>query len=100
MDDRLIDRIFSELDIHSERLVALSKIVHTNAAILGVVTKLIICIISFLVVTSLGSLYKYLQEDSQKPVQQQDIIEFENPNPIVYEVKRQSSEVQSKGVKK
>lgn len=62
MDDRLIDRIFSELDTQSERLVALSKIVHTNAAVLGIVTRLTICIITFLIVTSLGTLYKYLND--------------------------------------
>jgi len=61
MDDRLTDRIFSELDAHAKRLVDLSKIVHANAATLGIVTKLIISIIIFIVITGIGIMYEQLK---------------------------------------
>lgn len=59
MDDRIIDRIFTELDSHSKRLVDLSEVVHANAAILGLVSKLVVAIIMFIVITSLGALYNH-----------------------------------------
>jgi len=59
MDDKIIDRVFSELDNHSSRLVDLSEIVHANAAILGMVSKLVVAIILFIVITSLGTFYNY-----------------------------------------
>jgi len=63
MDDRIIDRVFQELDINSNRLIDLSRLVHTNAGILGVVTKLVVGIILFLLVTSIGALYGYMKKD-------------------------------------
>lgn len=65
MDDRLIDRVFTELDNHSKRLVDLSEVVHANAAILGLVTKLVVGIIMFIIITSLGALYSHLKEEKQ-----------------------------------
>ena len=61
MDDKLIDRVFSELDTHSKRLVDLSEAVHTNAGILGIVTKLVVAIIIFVVITSLGVFYSHFK---------------------------------------
>jgi hypothetical protein len=61
MDDKLIDRVFTELDTHSKRLVDLSEVVHANAAILGLVTKLVVAIIMFIVITSLGTLYNHFK---------------------------------------
>ena len=60
-EDRIIDRIFKELDTNSKRLVDLSEIVHTNAAILGIVTKLMVTLILFIVITSLGAFYNYFK---------------------------------------
>jgi len=67
MDDRLTDRIFSELDAHAKRLVDLSKIVHANAATLGIVTKLIISIIIFIVITGVGIMYEQLKPVGSTP---------------------------------
>jgi hypothetical protein len=64
VDDRLIDRIFSELDSHAKRLVDLSRIVHANGATLGLVTKLVISIIIFIVVTSIGIMYDHSKPTS------------------------------------
>jgi len=61
MEGKIIDRIFTELDTHSKRLVDLSEIVHANAAILGLVTKLVVAIIMFIVITSLGALYNHFK---------------------------------------
>ncbi len=61
MEGKIIDRIFTELDNHSKRLVDLSEVVHANAAILGLVTKLVVAIIMFIVITSLGTLYSHLK---------------------------------------
>jgi len=59
MEEKVIDRIFSELDTHSKRLVDLSEVVHSNAAVLGIVTKLVVSIIIFIVITRY-TLYKQL----------------------------------------
>lgn len=75
MDDKLIDRIFSELDVHSKRLVDLSEVVHANAAILGLVTKLVVGIILFIVVTSIGVLYNHLKSP---PLYNRQIAPIEN----------------------
>ncbi|MCP4366796.1 MAG: hypothetical protein GY797_01590 [Deltaproteobacteria bacterium] len=61
MEEKVIDRIFTELDNHSKRLVDLSEVVHANAAILGLVTKLVVAIILFIVITSLGALYNHFK---------------------------------------
>ena len=64
MDDKLIERVFSELDSHSKRLVDLSQIVHANAAILGLVSKMVVAIIMFIVITSLGTLYNHFKNST------------------------------------
>ena len=64
MDDRLIDRAFTELDNHSKRLVELSEVVHTNAAILGIITKMVVGITMFIVITSIGVLYNHFKKPS------------------------------------
>ena len=64
MEDKIVDRIFTELDTHSKRLVDLSEVVHANAAILGLVTKLVVAIIMFIVITSLGALYNHFKQQS------------------------------------
>jgi len=61
MEGKIIDRIFTELDNHTKRLVDLSEVVHANAAILGLVTKLVVAIISFIVITNLGALYNHFK---------------------------------------
>lgn len=66
-EDFIFDRIFTELDLSSKSLVELSKIVHSNAAILGIVVKIVIGIILFLCVTSTGVLYTYVKDENQKP---------------------------------
>ncbi len=71
MEGKIIDRIFTELDNHTKRLVDLSEVVHANAAILGLVTKLVVAIIVFIVVTSLGTLYSHLKQPTvlyHKPI--------------------------------
>ncbi len=62
MEGKIIDRIFTELDNHTKRLVDLSEVVHANAAVLGLVTKLVVAIIVFIVITSLGTLYNHLKQ--------------------------------------
>jgi len=62
MEEKVIDRIFSELDTHSKRLVDLSEVVHSNAAVLGIVTKLVVSIIIFIVITRY-TLYKQLSPE-------------------------------------
>jgi len=78
MEKTIIERIFSELDSHSTRLVALSEIVHSNAAILGLVTKLVVSIIIFIVVTSLGAMYNH----------------YTKPDPVLYHRTQPPVEIQ------
>lgn len=62
MDNKLIDRIFVEMDCNSKGLVELSKVVHSNAAILGIIAKLVVAIILFITVTCIGAMYKYAKD--------------------------------------
>ena len=74
MDDKLLDRIFTEIDNNtkrseslSKRLEEISKIVYSHATSLGLVTKLVIVIITFLTITGLGMIVKdYEITDSTK----------------------------------
>lgn len=77
-DDLLINRIFKELDSNSERLEKLSKIVHTNAGILSVVTKWIVAIIVFGTITAVGAMYTTI---NKKEVD----IKKVNPPPAIVE---------------
>jgi len=58
MTQKFIDRIFIEIDNNSTRLEKLAKIVYTNSTDIGFLKKLLIIIISFIIVTSLGVIYK------------------------------------------
>jgi len=57
MDDRITNRVFAELDNHSKRLEALAEIVHTNAATLSLVTKLVVGVIIVLFGAGATSVY-------------------------------------------
>ena len=74
MDDKLLDRIFTEIDNNtkrseslSKRLEEISKIVYSHATSLGIVTKLVIIIITFLVLSGLTYIVRdYEITDSTK----------------------------------
>ena len=54
MDEKLIDHMLTCLDDHSQQLVDLSKVVHTNAGTLGLISKITVGVVTFIIVTSLG----------------------------------------------
>lgn len=56
-EDKLIDRIFTELDRNTGNIEKLSKVVYTQSSTLSLVTKIVVLIISFLIITSLTVLY-------------------------------------------
>lgn len=58
MDDRTVSRLFTELDNQTVRLEGLTEIVHTNAAVLGIVTKLVVGIICIIFSTGATIVYK------------------------------------------
>ena len=76
MEAKIIDRIFTELDNHTNRLVAMSEVVHANAAILGLVSKLVVGIIMFIIITSLGTLYSHFKQ-KQQPIYNRQIAPVE-----------------------
>ena len=55
MDNFLTERIFEEIDMNGKRIEDLSKLVYTQATTLGIVTKLVMGIISFLVLAGLAA---------------------------------------------
>ena len=57
MDDLLIGRVFTELDNHSKRLEDLAEIVHTNAATLSIVTKLVVALIIIVAGSTVNLVY-------------------------------------------
>jgi len=67
MEDRLIDRVFTELDNHSKRLEDLAEIVHTNAATLSLVSKLVVGIIIVMFGAGASTVYSRLATISHKP---------------------------------
>lgn len=69
MDKRLIDRIFEDIDKNTERsenlsmrIGELSILVYSHATSLGIVTKLVIAIIIFLIISSLTIIIKETQD--------------------------------------
>ena len=60
MEDRLIGRVFTELDNHSKRLEDLSEVVHTNAATLSLVSKLVVGLIIIMLGAGASSLHTSL----------------------------------------
>jgi hypothetical protein len=42
MDDRLIERLFAELDAVTSRVDELAKVVFTNGSALGILTKIVV----------------------------------------------------------
>ena len=62
MDDRTVSRLFTELDSQTVRLENLAEIVHTNAAVLGIVTKLVVGIICIIFSTGVTVVYKNIND--------------------------------------
>jgi hypothetical protein len=56
-EDRTLDRIYAELDRNTDNIEKLSKVVYTQSSTLALVTKIVIIIITFLIVTSLAIIY-------------------------------------------
>jgi len=56
-EDRTIDRIYAELDRNTDNIEKLSKVVYTQSSTLALVTKIVMLIITFLIVTSLAIIY-------------------------------------------
>ena len=55
--NKLIDRIFTELDRNTDNVEKLSKIVYTQSSTLALLNKIVLLIITFLIITSLTILY-------------------------------------------
>lgn len=72
-----MDRIFVELDGHTDRLITLSEIVHKNAGILGIVTKLVVGIMLVFLATVSTVLYNH-NSSKENPVQYQKNSPVEN----------------------
>jgi len=64
MDDRITSRVFTELDNHSKKLEDLAEIVHTNAATLSLVSKLVIGIIIVLFGSGVSSIYSNINNNT------------------------------------
>jgi hypothetical protein len=56
-EDRTLDRIYAELDRNTDNIEKLSKVVYTQSSTLALVTKIVMLIITFLIVTSLAIIY-------------------------------------------
>jgi hypothetical protein len=54
MDDRLLERLFSELDAATSRIDQLAKVVYTNASALGILTKIVLGTILAVVGATIG----------------------------------------------
>jgi hypothetical protein len=54
MDDRLLERLFSELDAATSRIDQLAKVVYTNASALGILTKIVLGTILAVVGATVG----------------------------------------------
>ena len=65
MTQKFIDRIFTEIDNNSTRLEKLAALVYGNSANIGFLKKLIMIIISFIIISSLGILYKTIRTEKQ-----------------------------------
>lgn len=64
--NKIIDRIFTELDRNTGNIEKLSKVVYTQSSTLSLVTKIVVIIITFLIVTSLTILYNSFSDNSLK----------------------------------
>lgn len=45
MDDKMMDRLFDQIDLNAAKVENLSRIVHENATTLGILSKIVIFII-------------------------------------------------------
>jgi hypothetical protein len=61
MDPIMTDRIFNELDSQGAKMEDLSKITYENSATLGIVSKLVIMIMGFLIVAGVTATYDYVK---------------------------------------
>lgn len=61
MDAKLIDRIFGEIDKNCTKIEALSRLVYENATTLTHTARLVMIIITFLIISSLGVLYQAIK---------------------------------------
>ena len=65
-EDRTIDRIYAELDRNTDNIEKLSKVVYTRSSTLALVTKIVMIIITFLIVTSLAIIYDKGKSNNNK----------------------------------
>lgn len=61
-EDKLLDRVFAELDRNTTNIEKLSKVVYTQSSTLSLVTKIVVVIITFLIITSLTILYDKISD--------------------------------------
>jgi len=81
-----IDRIFIEIDNNSTRLEKLAKAVYTNSTDIEFLKKLLIIVISFIIVTSLGIIYKTATEVKRENKEINFILHDQHGN--IYTVKK------------
>lgn len=60
MDSRLIDRLFEELDSNSAKTETLSELVYKSTAAVSLLTKLVIGVFIFIIISSIGVVTKYV----------------------------------------
>ena len=65
-EDRTFTRIFAELDRNTDNIEKLSKVVYTQSSTLALVTKIVMVIITFLIVTSLAIIYDRGKSDNNE----------------------------------
>ena len=70
MDPLMVNRIFDEIDQQGDKMESLSKITYENSATLGILSKLVILIITFLIIAGLTASYNMIStkvlQDHQK----------------------------------
>jgi hypothetical protein len=69
-EDKLLDRVFAELDRNTTNIEKLSKVVYTQSSTLSLVTKIVVVIITFLIITSLTILYDKISDKKNNSYQE------------------------------
>lgn len=69
-EDKLLDRVFAELDRNTTNIEKLSKVVYTQSSTLSLVTKIVVIIITFLIITSLTILYDKISDKKNNSYQE------------------------------